>query len=97
MRVLGKNLVVKEVRPSETVKLNSGIIVQNVTTAHKGLVEYVGEDVNNIKVGDVIVFPYSHHPELVYIDEQEFAIINSDNVFLVFDEVLKEECCDETC
>lgn len=79
LKVLGKNILAK---PIELNKENEVGLVTTVNNdkfkKNYGIVEYIGDEITNVKIGDLIVFKTQDLSQLEIEDQKYFLIIQDD-------------------
>lgn len=82
MRVVLDNVLVKEIK--EDIKSSGGIILGDGSDVkfHRGIVEAVGENIDKVKVGDVIYFD-RHRIYPINFEGIEYLVMRYENIVLV--------------
>ena len=81
LKPIGKNVILSVLDGGKVTE--SGIILKVSINPDRGLVEAVGGDVTQVKVGDEVFLDWNNTIE---IDSTEYRLISEDNIIWVYEE-----------
>jgi len=80
LKVLGKFILAKPIEISKKEVTGGFILTTNTDKVKKnyGVVEYIGQEVTSVKIGDTIIFETKEINQLEIGDDRYFLIIESE-------------------